>query len=99
MRVFAIWVELAHDVPVQGPHEADARHHGWAVVFDDQEQRFDRGLPLREILLRLRKLLDIFGGVLKGDELAPAGQRDRIVERTFPAPAANGASPSCRPRF
>jgi len=65
-------------------------------MFDDQEHRFDRGLPLREILFCLWKLLDIFVGVLKGDELATAGQRDRIVERAFPTPAANCASPSCR---
>jgi hypothetical protein len=27
------------------------------------------------------------------------GLRDRIIERALPAPAANGASPSCRTRF
>jgi hypothetical protein len=68
-------------------------------MFDDHEQRFDRGLPLRELLFGLRKLLDVFRRILKGNKLAAAGQRDRIVEGTFPAPAANGASPSCRTRF
>jgi hypothetical protein len=34
-------------------------------VLDNQEHRFDRGLPLGKVLLRLRKLLDIFGGVLE----------------------------------
>jgi hypothetical protein len=91
--------ELPHDVTVQCPHDADARHRGGSVVFDHQEQRLDRGLPLIEILLSLRKLLNIFGGVPESDEPAAAGQRDRIVERSFPAPAANGASPSCRARF
>jgi hypothetical protein len=50
------------------------------------DQRFDRGLPFRELLFGLRKLLDIPGGVLKGDELAAAGQRDWIVERALPTP-------------
>jgi hypothetical protein len=45
MRVFAIGIELPNEVTVQRPHEADARHHGGSVILDDQEQRFDRGLP------------------------------------------------------
>jgi hypothetical protein len=61
---------------VQGPHDADARNHGWGVAIDDQQHRFDRGLPLCKILFGPRKLLGIFGGVLEGDELAAAGQRD-----------------------
>jgi hypothetical protein len=97
MRVFAIGIELTHDIWVQRPHEAYARHHGRAAVFDDQEHRFDRGLPLRELLFGLGKLLDIFGGNLESDELAPAGQRDRIIERAFPALAfyAKRFAPSC----
>jgi hypothetical protein len=99
MRVIAIRIEFSNDVTVQSPHDADARHHGRTLVFDDQEHRFDCGLPLRELLFGLRELLDIFGGILESDELAAAGQRDRIIERSFPATAANGASPSCRTRF
>jgi hypothetical protein len=76
--------ELPHDVTVQRPHDADARH-GRAVAIDDQEHRFDRTLPFLELLLGLRELLDIFCGVLKGDKLATARQRDRIIERPFPA--------------
>jgi hypothetical protein len=91
-------VELPHYVTVQRPHDADARHHGRTGVFDDQEHRFDRGLPLRELLFGLRKHLDISGGVLEGDELPAARQRDRIIELAFPTPAANGANPSCRIR-
>ena len=56
MRVFA----LPHDVAV----------HGRDVIVDDQEQGFDRGLPLRETLLRLGKLLDVLGGICEGDNLA-----------------------------
>ena len=43
-----------------------------------------RGLPLLEVLLGLGKLLDVFGGVLEGDELAAAGQGNRIVEGARP---------------
>jgi hypothetical protein len=73
MRVFAIWVELPNDVTVQRPHDTDPRHHGRAVMVDNQEHRFDCGLPLAEVLFGLGQLLDIFGGVLKSDELATAG--------------------------
>jgi hypothetical protein len=74
----------ACSVPVQRSHDADAREHRWAAMLCHQDQGFDRGLPLWELLFGLGKLLDIFGGVLKGDELAAARQRDRIIERTFP---------------
>ena len=67
-------------------------------MFDDEKQRFDRGLPLRKLLFSLRKLLDISGGILERDELAAVWQRDRIAERLFPPLAANGANPSCRIR-
>jgi hypothetical protein len=83
MGVFAIWIELANDAPVQGPHEADASKHRRAAVFDNQEQRFDRGLPLRDLLFGLRQLLDIFGSILEGDEMAAARQRDRVIERAL----------------
>jgi hypothetical protein len=99
VRVFAIGIELPNDVTVQCPQDADARHHGRAVVLDDQEHRFNCGLPFRELLFGLGKLLDIFGGVLEGDKLAATGQRDGIVERAFPTPVANAARPSCRTRF
>ena len=55
------------------------------IEIDDQEQGFDRGLPFLDILVGLRKLRDISAGVLESDELAAAGQHDRIGERPFPA--------------
>src|SRR5882762_2642049 len=61
---------FAISVVVQCSQHADARHHGRAIELDDQEQGFDRGLPLIEILLGLGKLLDIVRGILKDDELA-----------------------------
>jgi hypothetical protein len=54
-------------------------------MLDDQEHRLNRGLPLLELLFGLRELLDIFGGFIEGDDLAAPGQRDRIIERAFPA--------------
>jgi hypothetical protein len=41
------------------------------------------GLPLRSLMLGLRKLHDVIAGVLEGDELATAGQRDRITNARF----------------
>jgi hypothetical protein len=71
------------------------RHHRRAAVaFGDQDQRFDRRLPLLELLFGLRQLLDISGRVLKRDKLAAAGERDRIFELALPAPIANDANPS-----
>ena len=55
--------------------------HGRPVELDDEEHGFDRGLPLLEQLLGFGKLLDIFGGILEGDELATAHQ-----PRSAPAP-------------
>jgi hypothetical protein len=45
----------------------------------------DRSLPLRELLFSLGKLLDIFGSILEGDDMATARQRDRIIKPSFPA--------------
>jgi hypothetical protein len=55
MRVLASRIERPHDVAVQSPRDADARHHGQAVMFDEQVHRFDRGLPLRELPFGLRR--------------------------------------------
>jgi hypothetical protein len=44
------------------------RHHGGAVELDDQQHGFDRDLPFRDLLLGLGELLNIFRGILKGDE-------------------------------
>ncbi len=74
MRILARGIKLPNVAAVQCPHDANARHHGRAIELDDQEQGFDRGLPLLEILLGLGKLLDILGGVLEGNELAGRGE-------------------------
>jgi len=96
MGVFAVGIEHPFDVSVQRPHDADARHHRRAVKLDDQKQGFDRGLPLVEQLLGLGELLDLFRGVLQGNDLATVGQRDRVVKRALP-PAhrqANRSAPA-----
>jgi hypothetical protein len=49
MLVFPRRIKHALDVTVQCPHDADARHDGRAVI-GNQEHRFDRRLPLRELL-------------------------------------------------
>src|SRR6266567_6318710 len=56
-----------------------------AVGLRDQDQRFHRGLPFRRLVLGVRKLRDVVSGILQRDELAAAGQRNRFVERSFPA--------------
>ena len=97
MLVFAISVEHPLDVAVQSSHDADARHHGRAVELDYHEQGFNRGLPLVEQLLGLGELLDVFRGVLQGNDLATVGQRDPVVETALP-PArhqANRSAPAC----
>jgi hypothetical protein len=71
MLVFARGIKLPLNVSVKCPHDADVRHHGSAVEFDNQEQGFDRGLPLLEILFGLGKLLDIFGGIAQSHKLTP----------------------------
>jgi len=64
MRVFAIGIEHPFGVPVQRPQHTNAGHHGRAIELDDQEQGFDRGLPLVGLLIGLRKLRDVSAGFL-----------------------------------
>jgi hypothetical protein len=44
MRLFARLIKHSLNVSVQRPQHADARHHGRAAEFDDQQQGFDCGL-------------------------------------------------------
>ena len=82
--ILARSIKLANVAPVQCPHDTDARHHGRAVELDDEEQGFDRGLPLLEMLLGLRQFHDVVGGIAQSHELAPTRQLDWIIERTGP---------------
>ena len=80
-----------------GPYSAPG------CLFRDETMAFFASLVLSpsllDMLFCLRQLLDKLGGILEGDELALARQRDRIFEFAFPAPLANDAIPSCRIRF
>ena len=44
MGILARGIKLPNLAPVQCPHDADARHHGWPVELDDQEQGFYRAV-------------------------------------------------------
>lgn len=78
MLVFARRVKHALDVPVDRSHDADAREQRWPVLFCDQQQRFQRGLPFVGIVFGLGQLGDVRGGVTERDHWFPAGHRDRI---------------------
>jgi len=49
-------------------------------VLGDQHQRFNRRAPCLRVVLALRQLGDVVGGVAQGEELAAAGQGDWVVE-------------------
>ena len=59
MHILARGIKLPNVASVQCSQYANARHHGGPVEFDDNEQGFDRGLPLIEQLLGLGKLLEL----------------------------------------
>src|SRR5258705_4281893 len=56
MMVFPIRVKLANVMAVQGPHDSDAREHHRSARLRDQDQGLHCCLPLRSIVLGLRKL-------------------------------------------
>jgi len=85
MRVLPLRVEHALDVAVQCSHHTNPCEHRRAARGRDQDQRLHCCLPLRGLMLVFRKPRDEFAGVLEGDELATAGQRDRIVETPLPS--------------
>jgi hypothetical protein len=85
MMLFAGWIKHPLSLAVQGSHDTDARKHRRAAERYHQDQRLHSGLPLRGLVLGLRELGDVLAGVLERDKRAPARQRDRFVERPFPA--------------
>jgi hypothetical protein len=80
MRVFAIGVEHALDMPVQGPQHTNPRMHQRPTAFGCHDQRFGRGLPYLQVLLRRRQLHDVAGSIFQRRELAMAEQVDRIFD-------------------
>ncbi len=73
MSVFAIRIERPFDAAVQRPQDPDTQMHQKVAALGGADQATDRGLPLVELLVGLRKLHDVSAGVLEGDELAPSG--------------------------
>jgi hypothetical protein len=92
MSVFPIGIENPGVVAVDRPHDADPRQHCRPATRRDEHQGLHRVLPLWRTVLCFRKLGDVIAGVLERDELAPAGQVDRIVE--FAGPAFSNARAS-----
>jgi hypothetical protein len=89
-------VERSFDVPVQCPHDTDARKHRRTVERRDQDQGFYCSLPFRRCVFDLRKSRNVVAGVLKRDQPATAGQgigsskmRDQANQYTFADPGAS----------
>jgi hypothetical protein len=85
MMGLAVQIELANMVAVQCPHDADPREHRRPAVRRDQDQGLHCCLLLRRFVLSRPKFRDVIAGILERDQLAAAGQRNRIVEPSFPA--------------
>ena len=85
MSILARWIEHPLDVPVQCPHNTDAREHRWAAERRHQDQGFHRGLPFRRFVFCLWQLGDVGAGVLQRDERSPVRQLDWVVKFTAPA--------------
>jgi hypothetical protein len=96
MMGLPIRIELANLVAVQRLHDADPRQHCRPARLRDQEQRLHRRLPLRRLVLGLRKLRDVFAGILERDELAAAGKRIGSSNARF-QPRSGMASTSLPP--
>ena len=58
-RLLVVRIELPNMVAVQGLHDADPREHRRAVVFRDQDQRLDRSLPRRMVLVGFGQPCDV----------------------------------------
>ena len=72
-------------MPMERPQHSDARVHQRPAIFRRHDQRFGGRLPFIEVLFALRQLHDVSGGILERDELATAGQGNRVIEWPFPA--------------
>jgi hypothetical protein len=97
-RLLARRVEHPLNTPMEGSQHPDARMHQEVTAFGGADQTPDSGLPFHKILLSLRKLHHIIGGVLQRNEPAAAGQGDWIIERPFPALRKFHQQATCRGR-
>jgi len=82
--IFALGIEHPLDMTIQRLHDPNPRHHRRTAP-SDQHQDLDRGLPFRQVGFLFRQASDVVGGVTKRDELAPIGQRYRVLEFALPA--------------
>jgi len=87
MMLFAIRIEDALNVTVQGPHDADAREHRRAAKRRDQDQRLHCRLPLWRHVLGFRKLGDV--AAIRDHDLAELG-----LTRPIETIAAGFATPA-----
>ncbi len=97
MMVFPIRIKHVFNVAVQRPHDADAREHRRSARRRDQDQGLHCCLPFPGLVFDLRKLRDVVAGIFKGDKLATARRRYRLVKRsrcglTAPKDAHNSAA-------
>jgi hypothetical protein len=84
MMILSIRIKLANVAAVQRPHEANPRKHRRPARRRHQDQRFHGRLPLRGRVLGFRQFRDVIAGILEGDELAAARQRDRFLKTPLP---------------
>jgi hypothetical protein len=101
--LFAVGVEHALDVTVQGPHDADASEHGGAARRRDQDQGLHGGLPFLSLMLGFRKLRDVTPGVLecykRGSGIGPSNLRFQPRSLMTPTLLVEfGPEPLRRPR-
>jgi hypothetical protein len=86
MRVFAVRIEHPFDVSVQCPQHTNAGMHQKVVAFRGADQATDRGLPLVELLIGLRKLGNVVacvGGGGAGDNFAAGCSSRRCPGQQF----------------
>jgi hypothetical protein len=96
MRVFAIRIELTHEMTVQRPRDADARKTSLGRPASPPGSAPPWQLATRLLHERPSELRDVAASVLEGDERRAARKQDRLVEWPFPTLAANDVGPPRR---
>jgi hypothetical protein len=87
MRMLSRCSKAPLDVPIDGPHHADARVHEQVAAFGGADQATDRCLPFLDILLSPRQACDGVAGIAQSHQLAPTRQQDRIIQGVGPEAA------------
>jgi hypothetical protein len=82
MRLFPIGIEHADIIPMQRSHDTDPGE----PATRDEYQVVHRILPLGWGMLSFRKLGDVVGGILDGDE---AGRINRVAEGASSLPQSD----------